>query len=259
MGFQRELAPFGRGVGDSVPQHQCAYFTRGLLKSDIKKRAIQVALIALKPFAVRTGERGGFMKNGGKNDEKKEPDNRKRVHLVSGQWVLKDNNVIGYCSYKLHKGCVTKKLLKDHQCLEKNCPFLQKYKDVPYWKEREKAIQSKNQRKQKKKDIKKHEEECREFLLSSANGLLDKMQLDIEIIEIKFIASEKKVVIFYISDSPFDDSVYFREFVRRYAVVISTRTEYICSKVEARHIKDTDGRYVTFSDRCTCGNKWIKK
>ena len=43
---------------------------------------------------------------------------------------------VGYCHCKTHKGKISVKMLKKHQCLGKQCPFLQKYEDHPYWEQR---------------------------------------------------------------------------------------------------------------------------
>ena len=42
---------------------------------------------------------------------------------------------IGYCHCDAHVGYVTVELMKKHQCLEKNCPFLEKFFDHCYWDE----------------------------------------------------------------------------------------------------------------------------
>lgn len=45
-------------------------------------------------------------------------------------------NAVAYCHLNAHKGALSKNMLKQHQCLAKQCPFLEKYEDHPYWKER---------------------------------------------------------------------------------------------------------------------------
>lgn len=53
---------------------------------------------------------------------------------------------VGYCHCKKHKGRLSVKMLKNHQCLGKQCPFLEKYEDHPYWEQRKK-------KKEKKKEL----------------------------------------------------------------------------------------------------------
>lgn len=39
---------------------------------------------------------------------------------ITGAWV-KEENIIAFCTYKSHKGYLTKKQRKQHKCLKKNC------------------------------------------------------------------------------------------------------------------------------------------
>ena len=56
------------------------------------------------------------------------------------------NNVVAYCKH--HHCSVTVKQMKCKNCLGKNCWYLQKNEEHPYWKQREVT-------KQKRKDRKK--------------------------------------------------------------------------------------------------------
>ena len=48
-----------------------------------------------------------------------------------------DDNAIGYCHNKSHVGKISKKIMKQHQCLAKNCALLEKYEHKRYWCDRE--------------------------------------------------------------------------------------------------------------------------
>ena len=65
---------------------------------------------------------------------------------------------IGYCWSKCHKGYVTKAILDEHKCIEKNCDAFQKYEDAQYWKDKEKQRQKRKEHKNNKKEIKAKEE-----------------------------------------------------------------------------------------------------
>ncbi len=52
----------------------------------------------------------------------------------------------GYCKYYLHPGHMTPKNIKDHGCLGKNCPMLEKNEDHEYWEQREKKKAQKKNR-----------------------------------------------------------------------------------------------------------------
>ncbi len=44
-------------------------------------------------------------------------------------------NAIAYCNYNKHKGYLSTKMVKEHECLKKQCPFLIRYHH-PYWVEK---------------------------------------------------------------------------------------------------------------------------
>lgn len=62
----------------------------------------------------------------------------------------KINNAVAFCSYRKHKGYLTAKNLKAHECLRKQCPCLHKIK-CAYWVEREMMKQKRKERKEKEK------------------------------------------------------------------------------------------------------------
>lgn len=55
----------------------------------------------------------------------------------------------GYCHNKSHKGYLSVKMIKKHECLRKQCPFLEKYEDHEYWKQRERIKLKKKENKKK--------------------------------------------------------------------------------------------------------------
>ena len=42
-------------------------------------------------------------------------------------------NVIGKCTNPVHIGNMSRKMVLQHQCLKKDCPYFKKYADNPYW------------------------------------------------------------------------------------------------------------------------------
>ena len=57
----------------------------------------------------------------------------------------------------LHPGKLTKQLLRKHNCLEKRCPFLEKYEDTPFWAAYNRSQLAKSEARQQKQ-IKKARE-----------------------------------------------------------------------------------------------------
>lgn len=60
---------------------------------------------------------------------------------------------VGYCWSKIHKGYITKNLMAQHQCIEKNCKSFQKIPEASYWVSKEAKAQERKTGKQLKKFI----------------------------------------------------------------------------------------------------------
>lgn len=89
---------------------------------------------------------------------------------VDGLYRKGTKEYVGYCWFKQHKGFLTRKLMKKHQCPSKVCHYFQKFEDSPYWKEKA----------DKKQQIRDHkaEERTREvreaFILETARSWTEK-------------------------------------------------------------------------------------
>ena len=53
-----------------------------------------------------------------------------------------DNNTAGQCHNNIHSGRMTLKMVRDHDCLGKKCPFFEKNDNHSHWKKKE-AIKQK--------------------------------------------------------------------------------------------------------------------
>lgn len=63
---------------------------------------------------------------------KRIPDYAPYDHTIYNGYV--DHRVpIGWCGYRLHSGALLTKHLEKHKCIEKECSYLQKNPDHPYW------------------------------------------------------------------------------------------------------------------------------
>ena len=47
--------------------------------------------------------------------------------------AAKGDNVVAYCHFNKHKGTLSAGMIKKHECTKKQCPFLEKYENKPYW------------------------------------------------------------------------------------------------------------------------------
>ena len=75
---------------------------------------------------------------------------------------------VGWCNHNKHRGKLSVRLMKQHKCLGKNCPFFKKNEEHQYWQEREHIKQS-------KKD-KKREARLLEYMETEIKKELDKIQ-----------------------------------------------------------------------------------
>ena len=54
---------------------------------------------------------------------------------------------VGWCRHNRHRGKLSAKQMKNHECLKKQCPFFTKNENHPYWAEREHLKQKKKEKK----------------------------------------------------------------------------------------------------------------
>ncbi len=66
--------------------------------------------------------------------------------IYGNPMAKEDGKVIGYCHNFSHLGFVTARILKKHQCMQKGCPYLNRYMDKPYWVEKERIKQDKKRK-----------------------------------------------------------------------------------------------------------------
>jgi len=60
----------------------------------------------------------------------------------------KEESRIAFCRYSKHFGNLSENLLKQHKCLEKQCPYLKKYEEKGFWIKRKitNALKKKNKK-----------------------------------------------------------------------------------------------------------------
>ncbi len=135
-----------------------------------------------------------------------------KVKLVSGKKeYVKETSLLGYCTYHLHKGHLTKKLLDVHECIQKQCPHLVRF-EHEFWKQLKRKKEDKeNARIQRKEDAarKAKEEEAEnkrvELYIDDAYDFIEDNQYDIDVIRMQKMKSQVYYV-FYVSSNNFLDS-----------------------------------------------------
>lgn len=165
-----------------------------------------------------------------------------KARLIGGSVVrVCRGNIVGFCHIQTHPGKLTKNLLREHECLEKKCPFLEKYEDSPFWIDYQRRCLARSSAKQNKKKKK--------IALDAEAALLSDLRVAFQMCA-DFTDSPMDVIrvdlpnpwtyrIFYISDNRFADGNRFPEFLE------VMREKYHHHRIILRHIKDVDGHFVT--------------
>lgn len=169
------------------------------------------------------------------------------IKAVTGFRILvPKNHVIGYCHFPGHKGGITKKVLKDHECLKKNCTFFEKYTDLPYWKEHEKREKARQKRKNyvrlkkaERAEIQRQNDMFTQQTYETAQNILEEMEYNLKILNIKKVPNSRKCIVIYISKHPYNDWYQYLDFARAFGDIIGYY-------VELKHAKDVDGTYASY-------------
>ena len=157
--------------------------------------------------------------------------------LASGKMeIINKKNLIGFCHYSLHRGFITRAVLKTHNCDGKGCHYLEKFEEHPFWIERKRQKDRKKDRKIIAKNAARNKEKKEEAYKTIAIQLSKKFRYSMEIISVRKDANEDKFIVFYISPNPFDDKSYF-------SMLEKELEKNINRPVELRHIKEADGSY----------------
>lgn len=149
-------------------------------------------------------------------------------------------NIVGYCHNKLHPGKLTKKILAEHDCLGKQCRYLEKHLEAGYWENyanmqqhKEKLKQKKAKRKQQEQAAAERFEELRILFQSYA----DESGYPLQVVRVDEL--HHVLYIYYVSDYPYADGNRFPELIK------SVRFFFPRHKVVLRHIMDANGHFVT--------------
>lgn len=172
------------------------------------------------------------------------------VKLVTGKTVpIREDHIIGWCRYHLHRGALNSKLLMKHNCQRKRCPFLLLNPKSPFWNALAKKEAAKAQRKEaarKKKEYEAKEKAAIDELTEKLNAHLRESESDMYIVR---ISREKPWVykLYYVSDKGFADGRCYQNFYN-YLSELYPRIFFLF-----RHIRDVDGHFVSrdeYFSRC---------
>jgi len=167
---------------------------------------------------------------------------RIEARLFTGEHVvLKRGRIVGCCHNNIHPGKMTKGLLKQHDCLGKQCRFFEKYEDSPYWENDRNRKKEREKAKQKKKEQRAAaiaEEESLRSIGDALRECIPEEEDHLEIIRVERV-SATVITVFYVSDNRFADGNRFPTFLE------TAQRNHPAWHLRLRHIKDLDGHFVT--------------
>ena len=171
----------------------------------------------------------------------------KQVFLIDGTRIkLEQNKILGKCRSRIHPGTLTKRLMLEHDCIGKQCPFFQKNEAAAYWINDEARKKKKAENKAERDAKRKKEKQAllrKEKLLGKIRNVAEAHGSDIVVTDIQCQkkGSRELYLIWYVSPNQYDDSENFPKF--------KTDVNFLIPNAKQRlvHVKDQYGNYVTTS------------
>lgn len=152
--------------------------------------------------------------------------------------------IVGCCHHRIHPGKMTKRLLKQHDCLGKQCKYLERYNTSTYWTELDKKRNKRKSNRLEKQQQRAMELTQKEEMQEIADELQDYADLcdyDIDIIDVR---QEGMYLfkVFYISDNTYPDGQLYSGLIE---LASHCHPQW---RLLLRHIKDENGRFVTIDE-----------
>lgn len=173
---------------------------------------------------------------------------------------IEDESVIAHCTNLTHPGFLTKELISRHKCFYKNCPYLRKLPEKPFWQNNKsifktqlkrgavhasrthKSQQGRNE--QKKSDITYLQNEmCGKLKPFIAEWTKDNFQENqFLFVDIRpYENSTTNYRLYYVSSQPcYDAPAYIR--------LVQIIQQEFNLHIKLVHIKDLDGHYATIEE-----------
>ena len=139
-----------------------------------------------------------------------------KLPLIDGTYrSVAVKNIAGTCHNNIHKGYLDIKLIKQHDCINKKCPFLERFEDYPFWINQANLAREKAHRRRERAKANERSEKTKalsavrmNILLEAAQGIADRLGYQIIITRVApKVSSAKKYeyIINYVSDLRTDD------------------------------------------------------
>ena len=152
-----------------------------------------------------------------------------------GAWCqMRIKSVDGYCHYPLHKGHLTQKLCKKHDCVNKDCKYFTLYPVAQYWLEYIRCYEAKLKEQQEKKLIKmvnKYHDDSDVLLLNLYNEAAALLGERVLFVQANRIQTPKII-----------------HYVIAKGLTLSKSLRFLLSGIDLRPIIDIDGHEVTLDE-----------
>lgn len=79
---------------------------------------------------------------------------KRRFRMIDGSQLCNPEHQVGYCWCDLHPGFLSKSLLKQHECCERECRHFEKFQDAPYWQRKQEIKEKRLEAKRRAQYIK---------------------------------------------------------------------------------------------------------
>ena len=155
--------------------------------------------------------------------------------------MMRRGKIVGWCHNKIHPGAISQKLCEEHECLGKQCRYFEKNEVSFYLAALEAEKKEKEKQKEALRQKKLQQAKENSSLLAMQQrwqDYLDRTRSDMQIVRI-VRESPTFCRVFYVSSRPFADGNRFPDFLE---MVRKTEPRL---RIQLRHIRDEDGRFVT--------------
>ncbi len=165
--------------------------------------------------------------------------------LIDGSFsTVKTASIVGYCQSTLHRGYITKKLLKQHKCLERKCSSFRKIPHSTFWQSQE-LEQKRKEEVKAKKLLREEKEEAFQNRLNEmkiyASKISHKLFPELTVTNIRKNREEYGYIINYVTDTKNNDYYLYLQLAREMSA------KFLCRFI-LRKAKLPSGHYATKED-----------
>lgn len=172
--------------------------------------------------------------------------------LIDGKYCkVAVRNIAGFCYNKTHRGYLNIDLLQRHDCVNKNCPFLKKFEDYPYWtgraaikRENKKKAATRNKQRDKERQRYAVAEEKANKVFTAAQEVAQRLNYPIIVTRVapkRNTNNNYEFIINYVSN------VRSNDWYNYFDLALILGKQY-GGKYTLRHVKYPNGEYVTSTE-----------